>query len=137
MGINDQIRKITEVKIPTAEESLAGIDTKVSTKTEQVLTNEKLQEQLDNSPLTDAELRASSVGVDTGLLQGLTLSELNAAEVAVTGPITESQMQTVLTETVASTSSPMVINQYTQQDTLNLILDELQQINKTLKKIYQ
>lgn len=45
------------------------------------------------SPLTDAELRATPVDVDTGLTQPLTDTQLRATPVSVTGPLTDSQLR--------------------------------------------
>lgn len=64
MGLQDEINRILKPPTPpSAEESLNNINQKVSTQNEQVITNDLIQEQLDNSPLTDSELRATPVPI--------------------------------------------------------------------------
>ena len=80
---------------------------------------------------------------------GFPLIEINSS-ILPTGASTEATQLEVLDELKSSSSSSNVqidilneisnstnINQYTQMELLNLMYEELQQINKTLKKIYQ
>jgi len=66
----------TEAKQDTANTSLASIDTKLTAPLSVT------------GPLTDAELRATPVDVDTGLLQALTDAQLRATPVPISGSIT-------------------------------------------------
>ena len=71
---------------------------------------------------------SNSITQDIGIDQPLTDEQLRASPVDVTisNPIP-----------VDVNSDEIELGQYNQIDMLNLIYEELQQINKTLKKIYQ
>lgn len=78
---------------PSTETTLAALLAKViaapSTEAKQDAANALLTTiAAITQPLTDAELRASAVPVDTGLIQGLTDAELRATPVPISGAVT-------------------------------------------------
>lgn len=97
MGLNDDINKIRKpAPPPTAEESLNDINSKVSIKTEQIVTNDLIQEQIDNSPLTDAELRDTPVPISGTVTANIDKSGLATDTLQTTGNTSLSNIDTNL-----------------------------------------
>jgi len=91
-----------------------------------------------NGNLTDIITELQGLDANT---DGLEQTLLDILAKIIAAPATEAKQVEIIDAieniSITSTSDATKLNQYNQIDLLNLMFEELQQINKTLKKIYQ